>query len=142
MQDGIARSSLQESAPDRFVTLRRELGVTSFGINQLVLQPGQRMRIHRHHHQEEVYLVLAGKLTVYVEQDAHELKPGDLMRVAPEVRRQLVNLGSEPVSVLALGAAGEHQSRDAQAFTGWEDQTGATPQEVPLPADLTPEQRR
>jgi uncharacterized cupin superfamily protein len=34
----------------------REFGVTTWGINQLLLEPGPRMRIHRHHRQEEVDL--------------------------------------------------------------------------------------
>ena len=50
-----------------FQTLRRELGVTSFGINALTLQPKQRLRVHRHERQEEVYLVLEGELTLIVE---------------------------------------------------------------------------
>ena len=44
----------------RFVSLRRALGVTTFGINQIILRPGQRGRIHRHTTQEEVDLVLDG----------------------------------------------------------------------------------
>ena len=49
------------------MSLRRALGVTSFGINQMVLEPRQRGRIHRHARQEEVYLVLEGTLTLLVE---------------------------------------------------------------------------
>jgi uncharacterized cupin superfamily protein len=46
---------------ERFVSLRRALGVTSFGLNQIMLEPGQRGRIHRHREQEEVYLVSAAR---------------------------------------------------------------------------------
>jgi mannose-6-phosphate isomerase-like protein (cupin superfamily) len=141
MEDGVARSSLQDSAPDRFVPLRRQLGVTSFGLNQIVLEPGQRSRIHRHHHQEEVYLVISGRLTLYVEGEAHELAAGEIMRVAPSVRRQLVNRGPETLSLIALGGAGEHQGRDGEAFTDWDEPGGRPPQEVPLPADLEPGER-
>ena len=58
---------------DRFLPLRRQLGVTSFGMNQIVLQPGQRGRIHRHERQEEVYLVLEGRLTLVIESEPTEL---------------------------------------------------------------------
>ncbi len=121
---------------ERFVALRRELGVTSFGLNQLVLAPGQRGRIHRHGRQEEVYLVLAGRLTVLIEAEPVELGEGELMRVAPGVRRQLVNLGPERVVAIALGGDGEHVGRDGEAFVSWEEEEGAPPQEVPLPEDL------
>jgi mannose-6-phosphate isomerase-like protein (cupin superfamily) len=136
MEQGTGRSRLNPDTPDRFVSLRRELGVTTFGINQMVLQPGQRMRIHRHAHQEEVYLVLEGRLTISIEGNETVLEHGELVRVAPEVRRQLINRGPERLVLVALGGAGEHDSRDAEAFTSWEQETGASPREVPLPDDL------
>src|SRR5581483_2553370 len=121
---------------ERFVSLRRALGVESFGINQLTLQPKQRGRIHRHREQEEIYVVLAGTLTLVVEEEEHELVPGDLARVPPELRRQLVNRGETPCVVVALGGAGEHVGRDADAYERWDQAEGRTPQETPLPDDL------
>jgi len=136
MDTGTSRTHLDPDSPERFVSLRRALGVTTFGINQMVLQPGQRMRIHRHERQEEVYLVLEGTLTVSIEAQETELGQGELIRVAPQVRRQLVNRGTSRVVLIALGADGEHEGRDAEAFTSWDDQTGAPPKDVPLPDDL------
>lgn len=136
MQDGIARTRLDLDTDERIVALRRQLGVSSFGLNQLVLQPGQRGRIHRHERQEEVYLVLEGRLSLLVEGEPIELEQGELIRVAPRLRRQLVNRGSGRVVLLALGGDGEHVGRDGEAFESWEDERGATPQEVPLPDDL------
>ena len=40
------------------------------------------------------------------------------------------------VLLLALGGAGEHQSRDAEAFESWDQAEGASPRDVPLPEDL------
>ena len=136
MQDGIARTRLDLDTDERIVALRRQLGVSSFGLNQLVLQPGQRGRIHRHDLQEEVYLVLEGRLSLLVEGESIELEQGELIRVAPRLRRQLVNRGSDRVVLLALGGDGEHIGRDGEAFASWEDERGAPPQEVPLPDDL------
>lgn len=136
MEDGTARSSLERDTEQQFVSLRRPLGVTTFGINQIALNPGQRLRIHRHQRQEEVYLVLEGRLTIAFEDERAELGPGELLRVAPSVRRQLMNRSRERVLLIALGADGEHQGRDGEAFTSWEQTTGAPPQEVPLPEDL------
>ena len=138
MESGIARSRLDRATGERFVSLRRPLGLTSFGMNQLVFEPGQRGRIHRHERQEEVYLVLEGTLTLLVEREEHVLGPGEVVRVAPDLRRQLVNRGPDRVVLLALGGAGEHVSRDAEAFASWDDQRGAPPREVPLPEDLPP----
>jgi uncharacterized cupin superfamily protein len=141
MSEPIGRTRLQPDTEERFLSLRRELGLTSLGLNQITLAPGQRMRIHRHAHQEEVYLVVEGELTILIEQEETRLGTGELLRLAPEIRRQLVNRGPERVVILALGAAGEHQSRDAEAFHRWEDADGASPQEVPLPEDLPVSER-
>ena len=139
MSDDIARAQLEPATTERFVPLRRQLGVTSFGINQIVLEPGQRGRIHRHERQEEVYLVLAGTLTVAIEGEGKEtdLGEGELIRIAPPLRRQLINRGPGRVVLLALGGEGELGGRDGEAFASWDDTTGGPPQEIPQPADLT-----
>lgn len=130
-------AELDPDSGERFQRLRRELGVQSFGINLLVLQPGQRSRVHVHEHQEEVYLVTDGELTLIVEGTDHALPAGRLARVPGAVRRQLVNRGAERVVLIALGGAGEHESRDALAWESWDEQgLGRSPAEVPLPDDL------
>jgi mannose-6-phosphate isomerase-like protein (cupin superfamily) len=138
---GTARTRLDPDTAERFVRLRRELGVSSFGINQIVLRPGERGRIHRHERQEEVYLVVEGTLTLLVEGKATELEEGELVRIAPELRRQLVNRGPGLLSLLALGGEGEHHGRDGEAFGSWEDEQGVPPQELPLPPDLPEDER-
>jgi len=133
----IAFAVLDRDSQERFQPLRRQLGVSSFGLNLIVLAPGQRGRIHAHARQEEVFLVLEGQLTLLVEAVEYVLGPDRLVRVGPAVRRQLVNGGPERLVLLALGGAGEHVGRDAQAWVSWEGSEAArTPQEVPLPQDL------
>jgi quercetin dioxygenase-like cupin family protein len=128
--------TLEFDGDDRFQILRKELGATSLGINLIRLQSRQRGRIHRHQRQEEIYVVLDGVLTLYVNGEPHEVTSGQAARVAPEERRQLVNASSERLVLLALGAAGDHPGRDGEAFESWDDDEGRPPQEVPLPADL------
>ena len=142
MEEGTGRARLEPDSSERFVPLRRQLGVSSFGLNQIVLQPGQRGRIHRHGRQEEVYLVLDGTLTLLVEGEESVLDRGELVRVAPALRRQLVNRGPGTLSVLALGGEGEHEGRDGEAFGSWDEQHGVSPQELPLPPDLPEAERR
>jgi mannose-6-phosphate isomerase-like protein (cupin superfamily) len=142
LDEGTSRARLDPDSDERFLTLRRELGVSSFGMNQIVLRPGQRGRIHRHERQEEVYVVIAGTLTLLVEGAEQELGEGEIVRVAPSLRRQLVNRGPGRLVLLALGGEGEHRGRDGVAFARWEDEHGGPPQEVPLPADLEPRELR
>jgi uncharacterized cupin superfamily protein len=118
-------------------TIRRDLGATSFGLNALTLQPGQRFRVHRHETQEEVYLVVEGELTLVVENEPHVLGPGRLARVGPNLRRQLTNPSSARVVVVAIGAAGDHESRDGRAWADWDEPgPGRNPKEVPMPENL------
>lgn len=142
MQIGVSYGRLEMDGTDRFQRLRDQLGVTSFGLNLIRLEPGARGRIHRHERQEEVYLVLEGTLSLSIEGVERDLGVGELARVAPEVRRQLVNRRRQRLVLLALGAAGEHVGRDGVAFVSWEATTGAPPQETPLPEDLPPSERR
>lgn len=134
----IAFTTLDRDTDSRRQLLRRELGVSSFGLNLLVLPPGGRGRIHLHEHQEEVFLVLEGELTLGLEDGVeHVLGVDRLVRVGPAARRQLTNAGSERLVLLALGAAGDHEGRDGLAWTAWdEDSPGRPPADVPLPDDL------
>jgi uncharacterized cupin superfamily protein len=140
MPDGVAFARLDpDGADQRFQRLRGAIGVTSFGINLIVLEPGQRGRVHRHAEQEEVYLVLEGELMLLLETSGHRLGPWELVRVGPEVRRQLVNRGSRRLVLLALGGHGEHAGRDGIAWADWDEAgDGRPPQEVPLPEDEAP----
>ena len=132
MQDGVTETRIELDGEERFQLLRRELGVSAFGINLLRFQPGQRSRIHRHERQEEVYVVLEGTLTLAVEGTERELPRGAAVRVAPAVRRRLTNMGPGPLVVLALGGAAQHEGRDGLA---WEDWEGAR-RRIPMPPDI------
>ena len=136
MTDGFRSARIDFEAFERFVSLRRALEVESVGINQLTLAPRERGRIHRHQRQEEIYLVLAGTLTIVIEGEPHELGAGMVARVAPHVRRQLVNAGDERCVVVAVGAADGYVGRDGEAFASWDETEGRPPQELPLPDDL------
>lgn len=143
MEPGVSTTRLEPDTGERFVSLRRALGITSFGINQMRLAPGERGRIHRHEAQEEVYLVVRGVLTIELaDGEERDLGEGELARVGPEVRRRLINRGPGPCVLIALGGAGEHRGRDGLAYEDWADAEARPPQEVPLPDDLPAEELR
>lgn len=136
-ENGVAYTTVNTNTSDRFQSLRRELGVEGFGMNAITLAPRQRGRIHDHEHQEEVFLVLDGELTISIEGEEEKVGKHGLVRVPAGVRRQLINRGPGNLLMVALGAAGEHVGRDGRAWESWdEDGAGRAPQEVPLPADL------
>jgi quercetin dioxygenase-like cupin family protein len=132
-----SRARIDFESDVRFARLGRELGVEAFGLNVITLTPGQRLRIHRHAAQEEVYVVLRGTLTLSIEGEETAVAVGEVFFAAPEVRRQLANRDpAERLVLLAIGGHGEHLSRDAEAFTSWDELSGRPPADVPLPPDL------
>lgn len=142
MESGISVTRLNPDSGERFQGLRRELGVTTFGMNLITLQPGERGRVHRHRRQEEVFVVLEGILDIVTADDTIEQTAGAVIRIAPEVKRQLVNRGPGRTVVLALGSAEPHNGRDGEAFTSFDHPTPSTPQEIPNPEDLPPSELR
>ncbi|MBO0767588.1 MAG: cupin domain-containing protein [Solirubrobacterales bacterium] len=144
MSDEITTASLDATPEQRFIRLRRELGVTSFGLNAIVLAPGERNRIHTHKRQEEVYVVLDGTLTLGLQDGEQDFTTGQVVRVPPALRRQLINRGPATLKLLALGGdqAHEHEPRDADAYRDWQDQQPGSPADVPLPQDLPASERR
>ncbi len=142
MTQGVSFARLDPQSAGRFQTLRRELGVTTFGLNLIVLRPGERGRIHLHERQEEVFLVLEGRLTLVIDGEERDMERGEAVRLAPDVRRQLVNRGPGTVAVLAMGSANPHEGRDGVAFESWDSVDGRPPQDTPLPHDLPSDQIR
>ncbi|MDW5595330.1 cupin domain-containing protein [Conexibacter stalactiti] len=140
MNDGFSFTRLDPRSGERFQALRRELGVSSFGMNLITLQPGQRGRIHSHARQEEVFFVLEGELALGIDGEEHTLGAGELARVAPDLRRQLTNRRPQRLVLLALGGDGEHTGRDGTAYATWDATEGTPPQETPLPDDVAVEQ--
>ncbi len=136
MEHGTSITRLNPDGGERFQALRRDLGVSTFGMNLITLQPGDRGRIHEHERQEEVMVVIEGILDVLTPDGVQELHANDLMRIAPDVRRQLVNRGPGRAVVLALGGSQEHDGRDGRAFSSFQDTEAKAPQDLPNPEPL------
>jgi hypothetical protein len=80
---GYALSSLDEMGEGPgFRKVRRELGVTAFGINAVVLPAGYSTGVHYHEEQEETYFVHCGRVEFrFGDGTTHEVGPGGLVRV-------------------------------------------------------------
>jgi quercetin dioxygenase-like cupin family protein len=89
----------------RFRFVRRELGATAFGVNQIELAPGQEGREHDEldSGQEEVYVVLTGGGAMRVDDEEIELVPGRFLLVQPAARRLPV-AGPDGLVFVAVGA--------------------------------------
>ncbi len=116
-----------EDAPDvlgdypgemRFLT--GPLGAEQSALTHRRMPPGTGGRGsygHRHRTQEELYLVVEGKLTFKVGDDVFEAGPGTAVRVAPETLRSVHNDSDSDVvliitSTIAADYDGEVEMQD------------------------------
>jgi quercetin dioxygenase-like cupin family protein len=90
----------------RWGLARRSLGVSSFGMNLVELEPGAAIPEHdeveRDH--EEVFVVLSGSAEVVLDGNGHPAPAGTYVRVDPEPRRTVRNVGDEGVRLLIVSA--------------------------------------
>jgi quercetin dioxygenase-like cupin family protein len=105
-----------------FRKVRQELGVTAFGVNAIVLPPGQQSRRHYHERQEELYFVHAGQVEFEFGDGSRQLLgPGGLARVDAHTVRMLRNTSNSQDAVyLCVGGADGYVGRDGQSVD-WEE---------------------
>lgn len=97
-----------------FRKVRRELGVTAFGVNAIVLPPGFVSGGHFHDEQEEVYFVHRGRMRMRFGDGGEQLlEPGGVARVDPATVRSVENAGEEDVVFVCVGGKDGYVARDA-----------------------------
>jgi quinol monooxygenase YgiN/mannose-6-phosphate isomerase-like protein (cupin superfamily) len=113
VEDQAPKFGLGEMGESRFAT--RDLGARRTGVSHQRLRPGARQAFgHRHHHAEEVYVVLSGGGRVKIDDQIHEVRPRDAIRVAPNSMRRF-EAGPDGLEILAIGprhAGDAEMSRD------------------------------
>jgi len=77
-------------------------------------EPGAEGRRHRHHSQEETFVVLSGTLSMYVGEppERHDIAAGALIHVDPGTPLQSVNHGAEDLVVYAYGMPPESETAE------------------------------
>jgi mannose-6-phosphate isomerase-like protein (cupin superfamily) len=102
-----------------FRKVRRELGVTAFGVNAIELPAGFETGRHFHEEQEELYFVHRGHIQIRMNDDTeHLLGPGGLARVDASTVRQIKNVGDEPALYLIAGGKDGYVGRDGRLPEG------------------------
>ncbi len=110
-----------------FRKIRRELGVTAFGINAIVLPSGFWTNRHFHERQEETYFVHRGTLEFeFGEGDGERvtLEEGGLVRVDASTVRRIGNVGDGEAVFVIVGGADGYVGRDGRMPEG--ETRGAT----------------
>jgi mannose-6-phosphate isomerase-like protein (cupin superfamily) len=112
---GYAKGSIDEMGEGPgFRRIRRELGVTAFGVNALIYPPGQEGFLHYHDEQDELYFVHHGRASFEVDGDEFELGPGGVVYVESTTPRKINNRTDEELVVLAVGGKEGYVGRDGQ----------------------------
>jgi mannose-6-phosphate isomerase-like protein (cupin superfamily) len=85
---------------------RRSLGVESFGINLVSIDAGEQIPEHdeldRDH--EEVFIVLTGSPAIVIDGDEMPIETGSFVRIDPEHKRTVRNIGETVSDVLIVSA--------------------------------------
>ncbi len=102
-----------------FRKLRRELGVTAFGVNAIELPGGMETGRHFHDEQQELYFVHRGRIEMtFNDGDSHVLGPGGLARVEASTVRKIKNVGDEPALYVIAGGKDGYVGRDGRLPEG------------------------
>lgn len=102
-----------------FRKLRRELGVTAFGVNAIELPAGMETGRHFHDEQQELYFVHRGRIEMtFNDGDSHLLGPGGLARVEASTVRKIKNVGDEPALYVIAGGKDGYVGRDGRLPEG------------------------
>ena len=82
---------------------RRHIDSDHLGVTYMSYAPDTRAPMgHSHREQEEVYVILSGSGTIKLNEDVHELRQWDVVRIAPSTWRAL-HSGSDGLVLIAVG---------------------------------------
>ena len=105
-----------------FRKIRRELGVTAFGMNALVVPAGYGSGKHFHDEQEETYFVHRGEVEFeFGEGDSVErqtLGAGGIVRVDASTVRSYQSVGDEDAVLVVVGGKDGYVGRDGRVPEG------------------------
>jgi quercetin dioxygenase-like cupin family protein len=110
-----------DGVPIQWRFARTALGSPELGVSRFTYEPGARMPWgHRHRHQEELYVVVAGSGRARLDDEVIELDTWDALRVAPAVIRSF-EAGAQGLDVICIGGR-KPEGPDSERFQDfWDD---------------------
>ena len=100
---------IEDSAGDRTPGIearfaRKHLDSAHLGVTYLRYEPGVRSPMaHTHREQEEAYIVVAGSGRIRLDQEIHDLRQWDVVRISPATVRA-VEAGENGLELIAVGS--------------------------------------
>ena len=113
----LATDDAHES-PRYFNRVSTTLGTEGIAMNFFECDPGEPVGdcYHRHHEQEEIFIVLDGTATFDTEDGDVEVEAGETVRFEPGEWQQGWNRGTDRLRVVALGAPLEEGPTDLRRY--------------------------
>jgi uncharacterized cupin superfamily protein len=119
--------------PGEIKALKNPLEAQQVAITYRRMAPGSgsirgSRRGHRHKTQEEVIVVLTGKITLRLEGEEFAVGPWQAVRIAPQVAQDLWNHGPAEAELLIISTRIENLMDDLELIDGyWDQPPGKTP---------------
>ena len=108
-----------------FRKVRRELGVTAFGVNAIVIPGGYDGGAHYHEEQEELYFVHSGEVEItFGDGRSFRLGPGGMARVDAATVRGVSNPTDSDAVYVVVGGKDGYVGRDGKLPEGETDPRG------------------
>lgn len=100
---------------------RKHLDSEQLGISYFRYAPGVRSPMaHSHREQEEAYIVVSGSGRIRLDDEIHELRQWDVVRIAPATIRA-IEAGDDGLELIAVGSARPEGGDGIPASSAWID---------------------
>ncbi|MGH3049929.1 MAG: cupin domain-containing protein [Gaiellaceae bacterium] len=115
---------IEDSAGDRTPGIearfaRKHLDSEHLGVTYLRYEPGVRSPLaHSHREQEEAYIVVAGSGRIRLDDQIHDLRQWDVVRIGPATVRA-VEAGENGLDLIAVGSDRPEGGDGVPADTAW-----------------------
>jgi mannose-6-phosphate isomerase-like protein (cupin superfamily) len=116
VEDSAPKFGMSPDVEARFA--RDDIDAERFGLSYQRLAPDARMPFgHRHAEQEEVYVVVSGSGRVKLDDDVHDVREWDAVRVGPATMRSF-EAGPDGLELIAFGTPNVG-NKDVDVVPGW-----------------------
>jgi quercetin dioxygenase-like cupin family protein len=100
---------------------RKHLDSEHLGVSYFRYAAGLRSPLaHSHREQEEAYVVISGSGRIRLDDEVHELRQWDVVRVSPQTVRA-IEAGEDGIEIIAVGSDRPEGGDGIPAPTAWVD---------------------
>ena len=118
VEDSAPKFGFGEVQEARFAHRDLEAQETGFSFHRV--KPGKRQGFsHRHENAEEVYVILSGSGRIKLDDDVHDVRRLDAIRISPQVQRAF-EAGEEGLEIIAFGTHHEGDGEILPDPSFWE----------------------